>query len=100
VAGRTSGLLILNDWTLIKQLRKHGAPKDFYPHALRHTIATFLENAGHSTWERGLVLNHSEFGVTADYSHGDPRDRKLELLEKWAAHVESLVQPSGAVVLR
>jgi integrase len=74
---------------------KHGAPKDFNYHAARHTIATFLKNAGHSEWERGLVLNHAESGVTAGYSHGYPIALKLELLTKWSDHVEALVTAAG-----
>jgi integrase len=68
-----------------------GAPKDFQFHAWRHTIATFLKNGGHSKWERGLVLNHAESGVTADYSHGYPVELKLKLLTEWVDHVESLI---------
>jgi integrase len=85
---------------LKRRLLEHGAPADFGYHAWRHTIATFLENAGHSEWERGLVLNHSGSGVTAGYSHGHALDLKLSLLDKWAKHVERLVQPGGAAVLR
>jgi integrase len=78
---------------LTKRLIKNGAPKDFSYHACRHTLATWLQNEGHSEWERGLVLNHSGTGsVTAGYSHGYPLKLKLELLEKWADHVERLVE--------
>lgn len=52
------------------KLRENGAPKDFNYHTVRHTLATWLQNAGHSEWEVGLVLNHSGSGsVTASYSH-------------------------------
>jgi len=81
-------------------LVKAGAPRDFNYHACRHTIATWLENNGHSLWERGLILNHADGGVTAGYSHGDPRDKKLELLSKWSNHVEQLVTPKGVTRLR
>ena len=74
--------------------------RELWFHAWRDTIATFLQNAGHSKWERGLVLNHAESGVTADYSHGYPLKLKLELLTKWADHVEGLVQPQGVALLR
>jgi integrase len=88
---------------LIERLAKHGAPKDFYPHAVRHTLSTWLKAKGASLWERGLVLNHAEAGVTAGYSHDSlgitPR-LKLELLEKWAAHIEQLVSPAQSVTLR
>jgi hypothetical protein len=59
-----------------------------------------LAGAKHSEWERGLVLNHSGSGVTAGYSHGHALDLKRELLDKWAKHVEGLVSPSGAALLR
>jgi integrase len=86
---------------LTQKLIEHGAPKDFAYHTIRHTVATWFENAGHSEWERGLMLNHSGSGsVTGGYSHGHATELKRGLLEKWAAHVESLVQPEGAVVLR
>jgi hypothetical protein len=38
--------------------------------------------------------------VTAGYSHGYPLELKRQLLDKWAAHIEQLVQPKGARVLR
>jgi integrase len=86
-----------------RQLIKYGAPKNFNFHAMRHTLATWLEEEQYSEWERGLVLNHSRSGsVTADYSHGHAGSLKikLEMLTKWAKHVEALVQPKGARVLR
>jgi integrase len=90
-----------HDSALKARLKARGAPKDYYAHACRHTIATWLENEGHSEWERGLVLNHSGGGtVTAGYSHGYPLELKRRLLEKWARHVEQIVQPKGAVLLR
>jgi integrase len=82
---------------LIRKLAKLGAPADFTYHAMRHTVATWLENNGHSEFERGLVLNHSGSGVTAGYSHGYALDLKLALLTKWADHVERLVAPGEGV---
>jgi hypothetical protein len=56
---------------------------------------------GASEWERALVLYHAGgMSVTAGYSHGFAGKLKLELLTKWSDHVEVLVQPQGAVVLR
>ena len=79
---------------------KAGAPADFSFHAVRHTLATWLENHGHDKFDRALVLNHAEAGVTAGYSHGYALDRKRELLAKWADHVERLVMPEGVKALR
>jgi integrase len=83
-----------------RALIKAGAPSDFTLHALRHTLATWLENLGHSEWERGLLLNHSKDGVTEGYSHGYPLELKRKMLDNWAERVERLVGPEGAVVLR
>jgi hypothetical protein len=55
-------------FNLRKAKRKISAPS----HAWRHTIATWLQNKGHSEWEIALILNHSGSDVTAGYSHGYP----------------------------
>jgi integrase len=82
------------------KLVANGAPPDFKLHTARHTIATWLEDEGKSEWERGLVLNHANSGITAKYSHGTPLALKRGLLEDWAAHVEGLIQPAGVAALR
>jgi integrase len=93
--------LAFRDRPLRQDLIKHGAPKDFFAHACRHTVATWLENQGHDEWERGLVLNHAGGGtVTAGYSHGYALDRKRDLLIKWSDHVERALSPSGVALLR
>jgi site-specific recombinase XerD len=84
---------------LTKKLVEAGAPADFEYHAWRHTIATWFQDQGHDKFDRGLILNHAESGVTARYSHGYALDRKRELLDKWARHVEGLVSPPGAARL-
>lgn len=82
------------------KLVEAGAPKDFAFKTWRHTISTFLQNAGHSEWECGLALNHSGSGsVTAGYSHGYPLELKRKLLEEWADHVEAIVTGSAGVKL-
>jgi integrase len=80
-------------YNLVSKLKRNGAPPDFSPHAIRHTLATFLENAGHSEWERAQVLNHSGSSVTAGYSHGHPLELKRQLYAKWSDHIEQLVSP-------
>lgn len=80
---------------LKRKLVKHGAPPDFSFHAVRHTVATWLETKGRDDFDRGLVLNHAGSGVTAGYSHGYGLDRKRDLMELWSNHVEALVNPPG-----
>ena len=83
------------------QAGEAGGPQTFSYHTARHTVATWLENEGHSERERSLVLNHAGGGnVTAGYSHGFAGKLKLELLSRWSDHVERLVQPEGVSLLR
>ncbi|QPC43889.1 integrase family protein [Kaustia mangrovi] len=97
---RAKGVPLWPGSPLKRKLVEHGVANDFTYHAIRHTVATWLENAGHSEWERGLVLNHASSGVTAGYSHGYPLELKRNLLTKWAKHVEGLVVAEGVSVLR
>jgi integrase len=83
------------------KLVAEGAPEDFLLHTFRHTAATWLQTAGRSEWERGLVLNHAGGGsVTSGYSHGYPVELKLAMLSEWADHIERLVAPEGISLLR
>jgi integrase len=97
--GSQTGKALIPGPTLRRKIWKLSGVDDWGYHACRHTIATWLENEGHSEYERGLVLNHSAYGVTAGYSHGYPTDLKRQLLEKWADHVAGIVQPKGVAVL-
>jgi integrase len=90
-----AGQPYLIDDRVLHALVQHGAPADLHFHAMRHTLASWLENKGHSEWERGLVLNHAGSSVTAGYSHGYPLELKRTLLTEWADHVEKLVQPKS-----
>jgi integrase len=98
--GAHKGLPIWPGSPLQKKLVEAGAPADFAFHTVRHTLATWLENQGHDNFDRALVLNHASGGVTSGYSHGYAIDRKRDLLTKWADHVEGLVAPKGAELLR
>ncbi len=81
------------------KVRENSGVADWTYHACRDTIVTWLQDQGHSKYERGLVLNHSEGGVTADYSHGYSVDLKRQLLDRWADHFAQTIQPKGAVLL-
>ena len=85
---------------LAQQLIRYGAPSDFGYHTCRHTLASWLQTHGHSQYEVGIVLNHSNAGVTSGYSHGYPLELKLKLLTLWSDHIAGLVQPAGVTVLR
>jgi integrase len=87
-----AGRPVFNSKSLQQKLERHGAPKQFNFHATRHTLATWLQNKGHSAPEVGLCLNHASSGtVTSGYMHSYALDLKRKLLLKWANHVVKLV---------
>ena len=77
---------------LKEKVKRLGGPPNFQYHAWRHTVTSWLQKNGHDNFDRGLILNHAESGVTAKYSHSYPLDRKRKLLEKWEAHVTRIVE--------
>ena len=97
--GREAAKPLVPGTALKAKVRKNSCVADWTYHACRDTISTWLQDQGYSKYERSLVLNHAESGVTADYSHGYSVDLKRRLLEKWADHVARTVQPKGAVLL-
>jgi integrase len=98
IAHTRSGQPTFDSVRLVRKLIENGAPKDFMFHTARHTLATWLIEHGHSEYEVAQILNHAGSGVTAGYIHST--SVKLELLEKWASHIEALVQPEGVTLLR
>jgi integrase len=83
---------------LSTRVRKASGVADWFPHAHRHTLATWAENAGASEYERALLLNHAGGGVTSGYSHGYPLDLKRQWLERWAEHVAVVVSPEAELL--
>ncbi len=97
--GREAAKPLVPGTAIKAKVREQSGVADWTYHACRDTITTWLQDQGHSKYERGLVLNHSESGVTADYSHGYSVELKRQLLENWASHVARTVQPKGAILL-
>lgn len=51
---------------------------DFYPHALRHSFATDIQNKGAELLEMQMMLGHSNAQTTERYLHGlDGRQQAL-----------------------
>ncbi len=98
--GRHIGKPMTPSWPLQTKVREHSGVNDWTYHACRHTISTWLQNAGYAEYDRGLVLNHADSSVTGKYSHGYPVERKRKLLEAWSDHVSSLIETKGVTRLR
>lgn len=97
--GRKGGQAFVPGSKLLAAIREASGIGDFTFHTVRHSVATWLQDQGHGTFERGLILNHAEAGVTAGYSHGYPLELKRALMATWSDHVAALVKPGDNVEL-
>ena len=83
-----------------RKVRAASGVADWFPHAHRDTITTWLQGKGYDLYDRGLVLNHSGSGtVTGGYSHGFSLDRTRALLDEWADHVSGVVAAKGVELI-
>lgn len=72
----------------------------FRAHDLRRTLASGLGELGVSLDVIGLVLNHKKPGVTGRHYDLSKREAaKRDALQRWAAHVEALVEGKAAKVV-
>lgn len=96
--GRRAGKAMDPGSPLTRRIREASGIDDFYFHACRDTVATWLQNRGANDYELKLVLNHADTtGATRNYSHGFAVNPKRQLLERWAGHIEGLISPAASV---
>lgn len=99
--GRTLGSHLYPGDKLADAVRDHSGVEDFYWHALRHTLETRAAELGIEPHIRDLILDHAPVrGAGEGYDHWHYRPQMLDGLEKWAVHVEKVVSPKGAAMLR
>jgi hypothetical protein len=58
---------------------------------VRRTVKTRLAELKVPDDIRDLILGHARKGMDAVYDHSKRREEKHEALEKWAAHLASIV---------
>ncbi len=99
--GRVQGTCLVPGQPLQKKIVEAGGVADFTFHGMRHTVETRLAELGVAPHVRDLVLDHAPVrGAGAGYDHHHYGPEMREALETWAAHVERVVAPQGAAVLR
>jgi integrase len=87
----------------INALRKRegrGPIANFTPHDLRRTANTFMIPAGVSAEVADRLLGHVQPGMRGVYNRWAYRDEKADAIEKLAAYVEHLVQPTPPNVVQ
>jgi integrase len=90
-----------DDGVLHRKVRRESGIDDFFPHALRHTAETQMAKLRIPPHIRDLLFDHrSGRGAGAGYDHYAYGNEMREAMETWSRHVEELVQPKGARVLR
>lgn len=99
--GRLRGTRLYAGTDLSDDVKEKSGIADFIFHALRHTVETRLAEFKVPPHVRDLVLDHAPArGAGAGYDHFHYRDEMAEALELWAKHIETVVLPKGARVLR
>jgi hypothetical protein len=89
------------DQSLIETIIKAGAMADFFLHGVRDLTETKMAELKVPRHIRDRLFDRADdHGSSATYEHHEYESEMRSALEKWAAHVETLVAPSGARVLR
>jgi integrase len=87
--------------TLHRMVKRRVDLKDFFPHALRHTAETQMAALGIAPHIRDLLFDHRPArGAGSGYDHYSYGKEMRAAMDLWAAHIEALVAPKGARVLR
>jgi integrase len=78
--------------------------KDFTPHDLRRTAATFMAKLGVDRTTLGKVLNHKGLSgdglVTGIYDRHSYMGEKRDALENWALHLEKIIHGETTNIIK
>jgi integrase len=72
-------------------------PQPWTIHDLRRTATTTLGRLGVARFIQQRILNHADRGVTAVYDRYSYLPEKRAALDRWAKHIETLVNPPPAL---
>jgi integrase len=98
--GRRAGTIDVR-FMLSRRAKGAGAPDDFFLHGVRHLAETKLAELKVPAHIRDLLFDHvAARGSGKVYDHHEYEDEMRKAVELWAAHIEKLVSPAGAVRLR
>lgn len=81
-----------------RDIQKNSNVKDFRPHDLRRTVATYMAKLGVERTTLGKILNHKGLSgdsqITAIYDRHGYQDEKKEALEKWNTCLKEILYSS------
>ena len=91
-AGRRGGSHLDPGTPLQKAIQARSGVSDFFFHACRHTVETRLAELGVAPHIRDMILDHAPArGAGAGYDHHHYGPEMRDALERWAAHIDKLV---------
>ncbi|MDZ7691972.1 MAG: tyrosine-type recombinase/integrase [Balneolaceae bacterium] len=80
---------------VVEKIRNESKVKDFRPHDLRRTAATYMAKLGIDRTVLGKILNHKGLAgdgqVTAIYDRHSYMEEKRNALELWAKHLQKIL---------
>jgi integrase len=80
-------------------IRDHSGVRDFTPHDIRRTVATFLTSElGVPRLVVSKILNHVEHGVTKVYDRASYDQDKRLALERWAVRLNEMLTRDSPTV--
>ena len=86
----------VRDWSgAVENATAASGVSDWSAHDLRRTVRTGLSRLGVASDIAERVLGHVIPGVRAVYDRHDYVDAKRDALERWAAHLETVVRLNG-----
>jgi len=83
----------------VRQNAKHFGINHFTPHDLRRTAASFMTKLGVPRLHVEKVLNHSTGDIAEVYDRHDYQPEKRAALEKWAAHLQMILDVENGNVI-
>ena len=96
--GRRRGSTIDPGTPLQTRIKAESGVADFYFHGCRHTLETRLAELGVPPHVRDMLLDHAPArGAGAGYDHHSYGPEMLDALERWAKHIDRVVN-GGEIV--
>jgi integrase len=77
-----------------------GAMPHWTFHDARRTVKTRLAELGVPKEIRDLIMGHARQGMDKVYDHSERREEKRRGLERWAAHLQEILNPSTGKIVR
>ena len=93
------GRPISNIQKATQRVRTLSGVKDFIPHDLRRTAATYMTSMGISRLVVAKILNHMEKGVTRVYDRHSYDSEKRGALDAWTRKLELILSDSEITVI-